>query len=342
MKVAPERVQAFLRRPEVSVVLLYGPDAGLVRERARALVAAAVDDPADPFRVVELSAAAVAKDAPLLVDEAAALALGGGRRAVCLRDASDAATPACETLLDGPAPESLVVVEAGDLGKRSSLRRLFEAAEGGAAVPCYADEDAGLEAVIVDILKGFELRPSAEALDYLARNLGADRAVTRNELEKLALYVGAPGTVSLDDARAAVGDSGADSRDGLAFSVGAGDRAGLELALSRAFNEGVSEVGVVRAVARHFQRLHLAVGLLGVGHSPAQAMAALRPPVFFKRQDAFRGQLRQWSVQRLAQALDRLTEAELDCKTSGRPTRATCGRALMHLAQAARRGGGPG
>jgi len=33
-----------------SIILLYGPDSGLVRERAEALLASAVDDPNDPFR----------------------------------------------------------------------------------------------------------------------------------------------------------------------------------------------------------------------------------------------------------------------------------------------------
>jgi len=40
MKLAAGRVEGFLRRPdpEIRAVLLYGPDAGLVRERAEALL----------------------------------------------------------------------------------------------------------------------------------------------------------------------------------------------------------------------------------------------------------------------------------------------------------------
>ena len=49
-------IDAYLARPDPSrpIILLYGPDAGLVRERAEALLASAVDDPSDPFSLVRL------------------------------------------------------------------------------------------------------------------------------------------------------------------------------------------------------------------------------------------------------------------------------------------------
>ena len=337
MKIAAQRIEAFLRRPEVAVVLVYGPDQGLVRERARALVLSVVDDVADPFRVSELSGAFVAADPAGLADEAAALALTGGRRVVRVEDAGDGASAALESLLAVPPCAALVVVEAGDLGKRSSLRRLFEAAEGAAAVPCYADDRASLEALIEGVLGRAGLSVSAEARAYLAQNLGADRALSVSELDKLALYMGGPGRVGVDEARAVVGDAAAVSLEHLAISVAAGDRPGLERALARAFAEGAAAVAVVRAVARHFQRLHLALGLVAAGSSPRQAMKALRPPVFFKLEDAFRLQLGRWDAGRLGRTLELLTEAELDCKTSGLPARVLSGRALMRIAQAARR-----
>ena len=50
------QVEAFVAKPNPAqpVVLVYGADAGLVRERAEALVRAAVDDLNDPFSLVRL------------------------------------------------------------------------------------------------------------------------------------------------------------------------------------------------------------------------------------------------------------------------------------------------
>ena len=50
------QVDAFVAKPNPAqpVVLVYGADAGLVRERAEALIRAAVDDLNDPFSLVRL------------------------------------------------------------------------------------------------------------------------------------------------------------------------------------------------------------------------------------------------------------------------------------------------
>ena len=49
-------VDRFIARPDPArpVVLVFGPDAGLVRERAETLVRTAIDDPKDPFQLARL------------------------------------------------------------------------------------------------------------------------------------------------------------------------------------------------------------------------------------------------------------------------------------------------
>ena len=343
MKIAGGRVTGFIRNPDPAVraALFYGPDQGLVRERADALVAAVCDDPADPFRVIELTAGVVKSDPARLVDEAASLSFTGGRRVVRIREATDAVAEEFKALLATVTCEALVVVETGQLAPRSSLRKLFETAANAAVVACYVDSDAVLSQVISDTLAKHGLGATPEATAFLAANLGSDRAVTRSELEKLALYMGGPGTVRIEDAAAAVGDSGIMSIDSTIYAACGGDPRALDRSLARAFAEGVQPVTLLRAAARHLQRLHLARSLVDKGRSPDQAMMALRPPVFQGLKDGFRDQTRRWDGERLAVALEIVTEAELDCKTTGTPVEAVCGRALMRLAQAARsaRGG---
>src|SRR5450631_2002138 len=83
-------IDAFLARPDPGrpIVLLYGPDAGLVRERANALLASAVDDPNDPFSLVKLDGDELAAEPSRLVDEALTVPLFGGRRAIRVRAGS--------------------------------------------------------------------------------------------------------------------------------------------------------------------------------------------------------------------------------------------------------------
>jgi DNA polymerase-3 subunit delta len=346
MKVSPAQADRFAKAPDpgVRAVLVYGPDAGLVRERAEALVRSVVDDPGDPFRVAQLTGAQLAEDPARLADEAAALALTGGRRVVRIEGVADSNTALLSGFLADPPGEALVVLLAGDLPGRSSLRKVFDAAKLGASVACYRDDQRGLSAVIANTLSGEGLSASPEALAYLAANLGGDRQLTRRELEKLVLYKGeAGGRVELEDALACIGDSADLTLDDLAYAVGAGDMPAMERSLTRSLEEGGHPVAVLRAVARHFQRLHFVAGTVNKGLPLADAMKRLRPPVFWKLAERFKAQSAAWPDAALARALESLLEAEMACKRTGAPAEALAARTLASIAaNAPRPGRAPG
>ena len=358
MKISPSRINQFLHQPDpkVAAVLLFGPDQGLVRERAEELVLTVVDDLADPFRVAVFTGADIKADPPCLVDEAAQLSMTGGRRVIWVHEAIDGISPTFESFLENGGHDNLVIAEAGTLGAQSSLRKLFEKSSNGASIGCYEDDAKGLESVIRQTLGRHGLAATDEARDYLVENLGSDRRVTRSELEKLALYAlsgtangdGARGVggdnggngrnhpVGLEDVTACIGDSAAMSLDSVAYATASGDSRGLDRAFERALMEGTSPIGILRAVSRHLQRIQLALGLVDGGATFEKAMAGLKPQVIFKFKSDFKTQMKRWQKNRLVDALELITEAEIDCKTTGFPAEAGCHRALIRIAQAAR------
>jgi DNA polymerase III subunit delta len=333
MKVAGRNIESFLRGVDAAVaaVLLYGPDAGLVHERADRLAATVAGDAADPFRVSEITAERLRDQPSLLSDEASALSFGGGRRVVRLRNAGDNQSVAIESFLESSSGGGLVIVEADELGPRSSLRQLFEAADNAAALPCYRDEAGDLAQLIGEELKRAGLRMTDEARDYLVGALGGDRAVTRRELEKIVSYMGPPESarpLELADALACVGDSAALSVDDLVFALGDGDLATVERLTDRTLAEGTTPVAILRAASRHFLRLHVAAS----ADDRERAIRSLRPPVFYKYVPRLHEQIRQWTPARLHQVVERLTRAEMDCKTTGMPAEILCRRALLEIA----------
>lgn len=341
MKITGAKVEGFLRAPDPAAraILVFGPDEGLVRERALRLAKLVVEDLNDPFRVVELTGSDLKTDPARLADEAASMSFGGGSRVVRIRQAGDQCAPACQSFLNLNTPtEAMVVIDAGDLPPRSKLRKMFETAKNAASIACYADDMRSLPDVIRQTLNRHELSADRDAMSLLVQSLGADRSVTRGELDKLALYMGGPGQVSEADVRAAVGDSAASGIDDVIYSAASGDTTKLETALSRVLSEGTHAVQLVRAAERHFQRLHMARGQMAKGMNSDQATKALRPPIIFKLADAFKMQLNLWPEAKLSRAFEVLTQAEIDCKTTGLPADAICGRALLTIAQAAKSG----
>lgn len=338
MKLAPSRISAFLQRPDpqIRAVLIYGTDVGLVRERAEMLARAVCPDLTDPFRVAELTAATLAADPARLIDEAAQLSLTGGQRIVRVRGAGDAMAKLFRDFLESALGEAFVVVEAGELPARASLRRLFEEARHAAAIGCYPDGPRELAALIRDTLAANRITASREAGQFLVEHLGGDRLLTRAELEKLVLYAGEGGRIELQDAELSVSDTAALDLDDAVMAAAQGDAARVERVLGRVLQQGQSPVTIVRALLRHLQRLHPLAARVAAGAALEEVLRSARPPVFFKQEDNFRRQLALWSEARLRPQLDRLAKAELDMKTTGLPAETICREALLAVAHAAR------
>jgi len=353
MKIANAAADRTVAKPDAKLraLVIYGPDEGLVAERGRKAAQSVCPDLADAFRVVDIPGSALKDDGARLADEIAAISLMGGRRVIRVRPAGDESVEALANALAATAGDGLIVIEAGDLKKTSKLRKLAEEHELVAAVPCYADEGRALDQLVEETLGQFGLRAAPDALAFLIDNLGGDRGVSRKELEKLALYKGKPdgsagsSEITLEEALAVVGDSAALSLDDVALATAEGDQKGLDRALDRAFAEGMAAISLLRALSRHFLRLHGARAAMQSGADARAAVERLRPPPLFSVKPKLVRQLSLWSAQGLGEALSLLTEAELQCKTTGMPDQVIVRRAAMRLANAAnvqraRSGGG--
>ncbi|MBV8939814.1 MAG: DNA polymerase III subunit delta [Alphaproteobacteria bacterium] len=333
MKIAPKAMAGFLQAPDQSAwgMLLYGPDEGLAQARlrqARGSLAGASQDMAD---CLELSAEQLRADPALLADELAAFSLLGGRRVVLVRDAGDKTARAVEAALEAQ-PVHYLIMLAGELSPRSSLRQLFESHTKLAALPCYKDEAADVSGVIRARLNGAGVRLQAGVLEYLAQQLGNDRGITLSELEKIVLYAGEGGELALEEAQALVGHNKEALLDELALAVAGRQAAAADRQQELLMREGASPVAVLRAVQRHFQRLYAVRAEADGGVPVAQAVAALKPPVFFRQVGAVTQQAEGWSRPALGRALAHLARAEAECKSGLTPPALACGKALSQLA----------
>src|SRR5512135_51132 len=202
-------IDRFVTKPNPAqpIMLVYGPDAGLVRERVDALVRASVDDPNDPFALARIEGEELTANPARLIEEALTVPLFGGRRAVLVRAGSRNIAAALEPVLAQASNDCRVIIEAGDLKKSSPLRALCEQAKAAAALPCYADNDAAVGRLIDDEMREAKLSISPDARATLVSLLGGDRLASRNEIRKLVLYAAGQERVELADVMAVVSDA---------------------------------------------------------------------------------------------------------------------------------------
>jgi len=330
-------VDAFLARPDPArpVVLVFGPDAGLVSERVNALIKASVDDVNDPFSLVRLDADQLAADPVRLVEEAQTIPLFGGRRAVWAKAGSRNIAPAVEAVLALPTSECRIVIEAGDLRRNAPLRVVCERAKNAAALPCYADTERDLARLIDSEMRAAELLLKPDARAMLIPLLGGDRAASRNELKKLALYAHGRGEVDIDDVTAVVADASALALDDLVDTAFAGRPAELEAQLAKVRAAGSPVGSIFFAAQRQLAQLHRWRTAIEAG-GPF-SIDSLQPPLHFRRKNLVEAALKQWNAARLATAMTELADAVLASRRTPALADTIAERALLSLAVRARR-----
>jgi DNA polymerase-3 subunit delta len=333
-------IDSFVARPDPKrpIVLVFGPDAGLVRERVDALIKSAVDDPADPFALARLDGDALADEPSRLVEEAHTIPLFGGRRAVWVKAGGRNFAEGVETLLAAPpAADCRVVIEAGDLRRNAPLRVLIEKSPVAAALPCYQDGDRELMRLIDEEMRAAGLTIAADARAQRAALIGGDRRASRSEIRKLALYgLGKP-SIELDDVLAVVADASSLALDAAVDAAFAGRAPEAEIQFAKARAAGTYPGVIVGAALRQVAQLHRARLAVEGGASVGEAVASAMPGLHFRRKPLIEAAVSAWTATRLERIMARLAEASLDTRQRPALAEAVAQRALMAAAEMARR-----
>jgi DNA polymerase III subunit delta len=331
--------EAFVARPDPArpIVLVYGADAGLVRERAEKIIQASVADPNDPFALARLDGDTLASEPSRLAEEAHTIPLFGGKRAVWVKAGGRNFAPAVEMLVASPPVDCRVVIEAGDLRRTAPLRALCEKAKSAAAIACHIDGERDLVRLIDDEMRAAKLSIAPDARDALAALIGGDRLASRSEIRKLALYVQGQDKVGLDDVLAVVADASALALDAVIDAAFAGRTAEMETQFGKALAAGTSAGTIMYAALRQVMQLHKARLGLDAGKSSDEALWSFVPPVHFRRKPLVETALNAWSTARLARTMEQLADAAFNVRRSPALADALTQRALLSIAQSARR-----
>ena len=336
----PGEIGRFLARPDPArrAILIYGPDSGLVSERADKLAASCGVDTADPFATIRLDADIAAADRNRLLDEAFTVGMFGGDRLIRVsgqtrRNLADAVKP----LLEQGLENAWVLIEAGDLKKGAALRTLFEKAPNGVAIPCYQDEGRALDELITEELTDKGYAVSRELSAYLKQFLGGDRMASRNELRKLALYAGDEKEITREHINAIVGDASTTDLDEVLDSISAGEMSALESEIGRLLEQGMAADMLLLGALRHFQTLHELRGKMETARlSASAAVDSARPPIFWKRKDRLARILAKLNTAQIERILTRLHQAGFEARANPELGAAIAGTCLLAVILEAR------
>jgi DNA polymerase-3 subunit delta len=320
---------------QVRFYLFHGPDEAQSRALGARLLQALG---ASKF---VLSAGAVKSDPASLADEAGAMSLFGGARAIWIEPAGDEISAAVEALLAAASIESPVVAIAGALRKASGLLKLAEASPHAVAFAAYAPEGMDAERMVAEIGRGLGLKISPTVAARIASAAANDRAIVAQELEKLALYLDASPHSPKELDHDAIDTVGTDAAEGdlmrLADLALSGEIEKLADELTRLPSGGSEGIPVVRSLQRRIHMLAPARARVERGESPDAVMTSLGKSLFWKDKAMIGRMLSSWDAERLSKVAERAGRLERGLMFSPAPEQEALGEELLAIAREARR-----
>jgi DNA polymerase III subunit delta len=330
-------IDGFLKKPDprYAIILIYGPDRGLVHERARLLAHQSVPDPEDPFQLIKLDAESLSNDPQRLVDEALTIPLFAGKRTLWVRMGQATLSEAIETLCQENLTDTKLILEAGDLGPRQPLRAQIEKAKQAIALPCYADEGRNLGDLVDQILSAAGQRIERDAKQALLEKLGADRLMSRQEIEKLSLYASGQEMITITDVDAVMADTGIVNLDRLIDATFSGQNQDCDEMLRRCLSEGLDVGTLISALLRHALTLQSSRLMRDEGKDMRSIEQVAR--VHFRRQTAFQKQVNHWTCNALDKAILYLSETQSQSRKNAGLAAHLLSRCCLQLSLAARK-----
>lgn len=325
--------ERYLSKPDTnrSVVLLFGPDTGRVAERASELASDLSNG--NELAVARFDEAELAAEPDRLRNEVYAGSLFVDHRVIRIRAGGNRSIgSSLEAILKDPPENTWLVIEAGDLRKSSPLRRICERSPRAAAIGCYPDNDASLNRLIDTEISsaGASIDPEAKAI--LVGFLGADRAASRSEIQKLCLFVGSGGVITAEVVANIVDDGAVLAIEQAVDAAVLGDQSALDRGIRRLVSAGTAASTIGSAAERHFIQLHRLRSQMENGQSINAAIQSLRPPVFASRRGILERQLKLWRLDYLNDVLSRIQHAMIESRLHPTIGTASVNRALIGIA----------
>jgi DNA polymerase-3 subunit delta len=248
--VKSHQAEAFLKALDrvPGAVLFYGSDAGLVSERSARLAQRLAER--EQGEVLRFDDTDLEVDPDRLSVELRTMAMFGGRKIVRAIAGRRLNTNLVKPLVEEGNLEGFLIVEGGNLRPDEGMRALFEKSGNAAAVACFPDEARDLDAMVGDVLAAARARITPEAKKLLVARLGADRALSRGEVEKLALFARDKPMIEESDVEAIVGDAAEMALDRVVMAAGSGKTADALGECDRVIAAGESAQGIIAALQR--------------------------------------------------------------------------------------------
>lgn len=302
--------------------LIYGGNSLLIAESIRLLQESWLPAEKNDFALTVFDGDDIKSNPTLLIDEMTSFGFFASQKVILVKNAGDTTTRIAQEALALPDAGHRLILQADILGTKSTLRAWAEkeTVKDVACLPCYEFEGPSLVRFVQGQFQRHGATITADAVTWLADRLGPELSSLDGTIAQLMDYVGGEKpAITLQHVEALLVDQAEHQIDALIQAI-AESQAGLfDRILYSLVDSGTSLVTVIRYVQNYFYRLRTIQALIADGSTAEQAIAQLRPPLFFKLKPAILRQYRTWPLEKIDRLLAECLFVESQLKKTGTP-----------------------
>ena len=323
----------------LKAIILYGPNTFFVDALYKKLCRALVDEEKEIFGSREFDAKEITGNSEGFYNETQSITFGLEKKYIKINMFGSEAGGAILDFLKSSQNDVCLIVKAGTLSPRSSLRKAAESSKSAIIVPFYEDDAVTLASFIRDRCEKNNFQISSDSCNEIINLCGLEGGRVNDSLERLMLYLetSEKREINIENINQVLFDTNQSQMNELCANICLGKTRESQQILSRLILQGVTAPQFISALLVHFQKIHITGLKVLSGATLGAAIKEIKPPIFYKEIKSFQGQVENWGIKKTERALEILVETDLKTKTFNSLGESIVGDVVIRLANVASR-----
>ena len=329
MKIKSYQIEECIKKSKFCSYLIYGQNKGLVKEKINK-IKEIFSNINKEVETIKLTNDEIKENPEKLYNEFNTFSLSRNKKLLHILNVKDDIKNIIEETIN-PNPFCLVLFESGELTPKSKIRKLFEKEKFLSILPCYYDTENDIKELIDKFFKNNNISISNSLKSILATQLGSERNIIKNELEKIVLFLKNKKKFNERDILNCVSDNYYFNFSDLNYSICDGNLIRLDKTIKQLYLEGVNPITLLRSTAKHFQKILFVNEKIENGLNINDSLKLLKPPIFFLYINQFKQHIKSWKTKLCYKVIERIFDAERHCKLNSKISKTICWRTLRNI-----------
>ena len=343
MKIKSENFLTSLKNNSISykILLLYGPNFGLINLLYKQTIKIMSIDLNDPFNVSKIDGREFKENPSILNDNIYTFGINKDKRIVILDLTYITINKSIEgTILSAFSEKNddyLLIIKASNLGSKNELVRFVENLDNGISVPCYDENIHNVNMQLSKLFRQYELTFSANFISTLSSNFNSDTLINLMEIKKLESFLIDNENITEEMILSLIKDNTDFNLNKIIQLCLSGKIQETLLSLDKIYENSSTAVNIVRLFVKHFKIIEKVLLAVENGSNISETINNMKPPIFFKDRPLITFQCQLWSLRKVDLIFKRLIEIELKFKSNFYPNKILLSQFILSTALMAKK-----